>query len=145
MLPNHLILCHPLLVLPSTFPSIQVFSSELAFASGGQSTRASASASILPMNIQGQFPGGLTGLISLLSKGLSRVTSCHLFIPSSLAAECQEKRMEPTSLEVEAGPSWSPHILGDQSCDPPALQRGLWLELQHAQGDGCLRDHQTNT
>ena len=78
---NHLILCHPLLVLPSTFPSIQVFSSESSFTSGGQSTGASASASILPMNIQGQFPLGLTGLISLLSEGISRVASCHLFIP----------------------------------------------------------------
>ena len=45
------------------------------FASGGQSTRASASASVLLMNIQGWFPLGLTGLISLQSKGLSRVFS----------------------------------------------------------------------
>ena len=42
------------------------------FASGSQSIGASASASILPMNIQGRFPLGLTGLISLQSKGLSR-------------------------------------------------------------------------
>ena len=45
------------------------------FASGGQSTRVSASASVLPMNIQGWFSLGLTGLISLQSKGLSRVFS----------------------------------------------------------------------
>ena len=68
---NHLILCHPLLLLPSIFLSIRVFS----FASGGQSIGASTSASILPMNIQGWFPLQLTGLISLLSKGLSRVFS----------------------------------------------------------------------
>ena len=43
------------------------------FISGGQSTEASASASVLPMNIQGWFPLGLTGLISLLSKRLSRL------------------------------------------------------------------------
>ena len=43
------------------------------FASGGQSIGVSASASVLPMNIQGWFPLGLTGLISLLSKGFSRV------------------------------------------------------------------------
>ena len=43
------------------------------FASGGQRIGASASASVLLMNIQGWFPLGLTGLISLLSKGLSRV------------------------------------------------------------------------
>ena len=45
------------------------------FASCGQSIGASASASVLPMNIQGWFPLGLTGLISLLSKGFSRVFS----------------------------------------------------------------------
>ena len=43
------------------------------FPSGGQSIGASTSASILPMNIQGWFPLGLTGFISLLLKGLSRV------------------------------------------------------------------------
>ena len=45
------------------------------FTSGGQSIGASASVSVLLMNIQGWFPLGLTGLISLLSKGLSRVFS----------------------------------------------------------------------
>ena len=45
------------------------------FTSGGQSTGASASASVLPTNIQDWFPLGLTGLISLQSKGLSRVFS----------------------------------------------------------------------
>ena len=49
------------------------------FASGGQSNGTSASALDLPMNIQGKFPLGLTGLISLLSKGLSRVCSNTLF------------------------------------------------------------------
>ena len=68
------ILCRSLLLLPSIFPSISIFSSELS-ASGGQSTGASASASVLPMNIQDRFPLGLTGLISLQSKGLSRVFS----------------------------------------------------------------------
>ena len=43
------------------------------FASGGQSIGASASASVLPMNIQDRFPLGWTGWISLQSKGLSRV------------------------------------------------------------------------
>ena len=46
------------------------------FPSSDQSTGASASASVLPMNIQGWFPLGFTGLISLKSKGLSRVFSC---------------------------------------------------------------------
>ena len=66
----------PLLLLPSIFPSIRVFflMSEL-FISGGQNIRASASASVLPVNIQDWFPLGLTGWIPLLSKGLSRVFS----------------------------------------------------------------------
>ena len=71
MLSNHLILCHPLL-WPSVFFSIRAFSSESAFSSGGQSI--GASAWVLPMNIQGWFPLGLTGLI-LLSRGRSRVIS----------------------------------------------------------------------
>ena len=77
MLSNHLILCCPILLLPSVFPSIRVFSMSQFFASGGQSigASASASASILPMNIQGWFPLGSTGLISFQSKGLSRVFS----------------------------------------------------------------------
>ena len=56
MLSNHVILCY--LLLPSVFPSIRVFSNELTLYSGGQSVGASASASVLPMNIQGWFPLG---------------------------------------------------------------------------------------
>ena len=52
-----------------SFPMSQLFSPH------GQSVGASASASVLPMNIQDWFPLGLTGLISLLSKGLSRAFS----------------------------------------------------------------------
>jgi len=55
--------------LPGSFPMSQLFPS------GGQSIGVSASASVLPMNIQGWFPLGLTSLISLQSKGLSRVFS----------------------------------------------------------------------
>ena len=69
---NYLIFCHPLL-LPSIFLSIRVFSN-VFFASGSQSIGPSASASVLPINIQDWFPLGLTGLI-LLSKGLSRIFS----------------------------------------------------------------------
>ena len=72
---SHLILCHPFFVLPSIFPSIRVFSSELALCINGQSIGAAASASVLLMNIQGWFPLGLTDLISLQSKGLSKVFS----------------------------------------------------------------------
>ena len=50
---NHLVLCCPLLLLPSTVPSIKVFSNESLFASGRQRITASASASVLSMKIQG--------------------------------------------------------------------------------------------
>ena len=62
---------HPLLLLPSIFASIRVFSNE----SAGQSIGASASASVFPVDIQDWFPLGRTGWISLQSKGLSRVFS----------------------------------------------------------------------
>ena len=84
MLSNHLIFCCPLLLLPLIFPSIRGFPMSRPFASGGQSVGASASASVLPMNIQGWFLLGETGLISFRSRGLSRVFSSttvwkHLF------------------------------------------------------------------
>ena len=72
---NCLILCCPLLFLSSVFPRSGSFPISQLFASGGQSIEASTSASVLPKNIQGWFPFGLTGLISLQSKGLSRVFS----------------------------------------------------------------------
>ena len=72
---NHFIFCHPLLLLSWIFPSIRVFSSELVFHIRWTSTRVSASASVLPIYIQGWFPLGLTSWISLQSKGLSRVFS----------------------------------------------------------------------
>ena len=70
---DHLILCRTLLILPSIIPSIMVFPMSQLFTS--QSIRTSPSASVLPMNIQNWFPLGFTGLISLQSKGLSRVFS----------------------------------------------------------------------
>ena len=73
---NYLILSHSFLLPPSIFPSIRVFSNQgWFFTSGDQSTEASASVSILPMNIQSWCPFVLTGLLSLQSKGLSRVFS----------------------------------------------------------------------
>ena len=75
MLSKHLTLCHPLLLLPSIFPIIRVFSSELALCIRWPKYW-SFSFSISPSNeYQGWFPLGLTGLISLLSKGLSKVSS----------------------------------------------------------------------
>ena len=73
---NHLILCRPILLLPSIFSSIRVFSNDLAFCTRRpKSIGASASASVLPMNSQSWFPLELTGLISLHTKGLLRVFS----------------------------------------------------------------------
>ena len=60
---------------PQSFPPSRSFPMSWLFASGGQSIGASASASVLLMNIQDWFPLGLTGLISLLSKGGSQETS----------------------------------------------------------------------
>ena len=57
-----------------SFPASGSFPVSWLFASGGQSI--GASASVFPMNIQGLFPLGLIGLMSLLSRGLSRVFSC---------------------------------------------------------------------
>ena len=70
---NHLILCHPPLLCPHSFPASGSFPMSRLFTSAGQNM--GALASVLPMNIQGWFPSGLTGLISLLSKGLSIVFS----------------------------------------------------------------------
>ena len=72
---NHLILCHPLLLLPSLFPSIRTISMSQLFISRSQNIGASASAWVLLVNNQSGFPLGLAGLIYLLSKGLSRVFS----------------------------------------------------------------------
>ena len=62
---NHLILYHPLVLLPSIPPSIRVFPMNQLFASGGQSSGASASTSVLPINIQGWFPLGLIDLLAI--------------------------------------------------------------------------------
>ena len=72
---NHLILCRPLFLLPSIFPSSRVFPMSRFFAWSGQSIGVSFLASALPMNIQDWLPLGWTGWISLQSKGLSRVLS----------------------------------------------------------------------
>ena len=60
---------------PQSFPASGSFQMSHVFTSGGQSSGVSASASVLPMNIQDWFPLGWTGWISLQSKGLSRVFS----------------------------------------------------------------------
>ena len=72
---NHLVLCRPLSSCLQSFPASESFLKSWLFSSGGQNFGASASASVLRVNIQDWFPLGLTGLISLQPKGLSRVFS----------------------------------------------------------------------
>ena len=72
--------CHPtispsVILFPLIFPSIRIFPNELTLHIRWPSIGVSVSASVLPMNIQGWLPLGLTGLIFLQSKGLSRVFS----------------------------------------------------------------------
>ena len=77
--------CHPTISSSVThfshlrsFPASGSFPMSCLFASGGQSIEVSASVSVLPMNIQGWFPLGWTGLISLQSKGLKNLLQ-HLY------------------------------------------------------------------
>ena len=70
---NHLILCPPLFSCSQSFPASGSFPMSRLFSSGGQNV--GVSALVLPVNIQSWFPLGMTGLISLTSKGLLRVFS----------------------------------------------------------------------
>ena len=72
---NHLILCHPLLLLPSILPNIRVFSNESVLHIRWPKYWSFSFSINFPMNIQDWFPSGLTGLISLEFKALSRVFS----------------------------------------------------------------------
>ena len=73
MLSHQLILCCPSSFYLQSFPASRSFPMSRLFVSGGQNI--GASASVLPTNIRDWFSLGLTGLISLQSKGLSRVVS----------------------------------------------------------------------
>ena len=72
---NHLVLCHPFSSCLQSFLASGSFLMSWLCTSGGQSIGASASASVLSVNIQDWFPLGLNSLISLQSEGLSRVFS----------------------------------------------------------------------
>ena len=73
---NHHILCCPLYSCLQSFPASGSFLMSQLFASGGQSIGVSASASVLPMNIQGWFPSGLTGLLAV-QVSLKRLLQHH--------------------------------------------------------------------
>ena len=92
--------CHPVISssivpfssCPQSLPASESFQMSLFFASGGERTGFSASASVLPMHIQDWFPLGWTGWISLQSKGLSRVFSNttvqkHQFFGTKLSSQ----------------------------------------------------------
>ena len=85
--PSHPLLSPSLTACLQYFPASGSFPMSQYFASGGQSIGVSASASVIPMNIEDWFPLGLTGLISLQFKGLSRVFSVqkHEFFSAQLS------------------------------------------------------------
>ena len=99
MLPNHLIFCCPLLLLPLIFLSNRVFTMSRLCTLGGQSIRASASSSVLPINIQNWFPLGLASLFSLLSKRLSRISPTPQF-----------KSINSSLLSILYGPTLTIHM-----------------------------------
>ena len=95
--------CHPTISFsvtpfsscPQSFAASVSFPISLLFALGGHCIGASASASVLPINIQGWFPLGLSGWISLLSKGFSRVFSNttvwkHEFFGAHRSEKCSQ-------------------------------------------------------
>ena len=84
--------CHPTISssvipfspCPQSFPASWSFPISQLFTSGGQHIGVSASASVVPMNIQGWFPLGLTGLVSLLSRGLFKNLLQHHSLKASV-------------------------------------------------------------
>ena len=130
---SHLILCCPLLLLPS-IPASASFPVSWLFTSGGQSVGASTSASVLPVNIQNWFPLGLTGLISLLSKGLSRVFSStaiqkHQFFGTQLPS-WSSSYICTWLLEKPSG-YWGSNLITRRKiiCFNEFFLRGAWLML----------------
>ena len=111
--------CHPTIlssVVPfssclQSFPASGSFLMSQIFRSGGQSIGASPSASVLPLNIQGWFPLGLTGLISPQSKGLTRVFSStivqkHQFFGAQLSL-WSSSHIQTRQLEITALTTWT--------------------------------------
>ena len=119
---NHLILCCPLLLLPSVFSSIRVFSSQF-FTSGGQSIGASVSASVLQVDIQDWYPLGWTGWISLQSKGLSRVFS------NTTLQKHQFFDVQPSPGDLP-DPGSNPHLLCLLHCRRILFPLSHWRSLK---------------
>ena len=87
MLSNYLILCCSFSFCFQSFSASGSFPMSWFFTSHGQSIGVSASESVLPMTIQDSFPLGLTGLISLQSKGLSRIISSTIIWKQFFSAQ----------------------------------------------------------
>ena len=126
--------CYPTIsssVIPfsclQSFPASGSFPMSQFFPSGGQSIGVSASASVLPMNIQDWFPLGLTGLISLQSKGLSKVFSNTTTASKASILRCSAFFMaQLTSIHDY----WESHFLGRLISLGVFKERGVW----HSQG-----------
>ena len=113
MLSNHLILCHPLLLLPCIFPVNRLFTS------GGQNTAASASATVLPKNIESLFPLRWTVSISWQSKWLSIVHRARKN-NFTICKEIQKTSNSQSNLEKEEWnwrnqPAWLQALLQSHS------------------------------
>ena len=144
---NHLILCHLLLLLPS-FAASGSFPMSWLFTSGGQGIGVSAPASVLLMNIQGQFPLGLIGLISLLSrdsqvsspapqfKSISSSTLSLLYGPTltSIPGYWKIYSFDWASLMVQ----WQRTRLPVQETQVRSLGRGVPLEKEMATHSSIL-------
>ena len=123
---RHLLLCCPLFLLPSVFPASGSFPLSQSFTSGGQSIGVSASASVLPTNIQDWFPLGLTGLIFLLSKGLSSLLPTPQF--KSINSSALSFLYNPTQTP-QAAQKWetrSHRLQTMQTATAVTLQRQGW-------------------
>ena len=122
--------CHPTISssvvpfssCPQSFPASESFPGSQLFASGGQSVGVSVSASVLPVNIQGRFPLGLTGLISLLSKD-------------------SQKSLPPLSVVVKKWDSWifstafSIAHWVEMKCQNYSMEKHLWNSRVKASKD----------
>ena len=129
MVSKHLILCHPFLLQPSFFPSIRIYSNESALCIRWSSTGASASASILLMNIQGWFPLGWPGFISFFSR---RQFITFMMLLSSVRVLSVSDFLQPNTLQHNSLPCPPPnHRAYSNSC--PLYQ---WCHAAISSSDG---------
>ena len=143
VLSNHLLLCRPVPSYLQSFPASGSFPMTWLFTSGGQRTGTSASASVLPMNIEVWVPLGLTGLI-LLSKGLSRVFPSttiqkHQFFRHSaffMVQFCHQylsRKWQPTPVFLPWEIPWTEEPSGLQSTRSGRVRHDWRTEYEHIQ------------